>query len=219
MGNIEMIYDIDLIKKHYPIFEKELMNEIVSVGVLKKISAYQLLITEGQFIKTFPLLIKGTIKITRLDNDGDELLLYYLNKGEVCTMSLTCCISNAQSSIKAVAIEDSEVIVIPINFIDDWINKYPSWKKFIMDSYRIRFNELLNTIDSIAFMKMDERLELYFKNIYKTTGKKIYTGSHQDIASDLHSSREVISRLLKQMEKKKKLVLSRNKIDFSSLCN
>lgn len=216
---MELRYDIDLIKKHFPFFEKELMEEILSVGTLKNIDSDSLLITEGQFIKSFPLLLKGTIKITRMDNDGDELLLYYLNKGEVCTMSLTCCISHAKSNIKAIAIEDSEVIVIPINYIDEWINKYPSWKRFIMDSYRIRFNELLNTIDSIAFMKMDERLELYFKNIYKTTGKTTYTGSHQEIANDLHSSREVISRLLKQMEKKKKLVLSRNKIDFSYLCN
>lgn len=195
------------------------MEEILNVGTLKSIDTESLLISEGQFIKSFPLLLKGSIKITRLDNDGDELLLYYLNKGEVCTMSLTCCISHAKSNIKAIAIEDCEFISIPINFIDEWINKYPSWKRFIMDSYRLRFNELLNTIDSIAFMKMDERLELYFKNIYKTTGKKTFIGSHQEIANDLHSSREVVSRLLKQMEKKKKLILSRNKVDFSSLCN
>lgn len=216
---MELRYDTELIRTHFPFFEKELIEEIFNVGTLRTIDAESLLISEGQFIKSFPLLLKGTIKITRLDNDGDELLLYYLNKGEVCTMSLTCCISHAKSNVKAVAIEESEVIAIPINFIDDWINKYPSWKRFIMDSYRMRFNELLSTIDSIAFMKMDERLELYFKNIYKTTGRKTFTGSHQEIANDLHSSREVISRLLKQMEKKKMLILSRNKVDFSSLCN
>ncbi len=216
---MDLRYDIKLIENYFPIFEKELVEEIFNVGTLRKIEAESLLISEGQFIKTFPLLLNGTIKITRLDNEGDELLLYYLNKGEVCTMSLTCCISHAKSNIKAIAIEDSELISIPVNFIDEWINKYPSWKRFIMDSYRQRFNELLNTIDSIAFMKMDERLEIYFKNIYKTTGKKTFSGSHQEIANDLHSSREVISRLLKQMEKKKMLILSRNKIDFSSLCN
>lgn len=209
----------ELVEEHFPFFEQKLISTIAETGTLREVPENTRLITEGQFIKSFPLVLEGTIKITRIDSDGDELLLYYLNKGQVCTTALTCCMSDIKSNIKATAIEDSVIVTIPVRYIDEWMISFPSWKKFIMTSYRMRFDELLNTIDSIAFMKMDERLELYFENIYKTSGNKTFTGSHQEIANDLHSSREVISRLLKQMEKKGMLRLSRNKIDFSPLCN
>jgi len=208
---------IDIIQAQFPYFETSLISEISEYGKLIEIPADEQLMREGQFIKSFPLVLNGSIKISRMDNDGDELLLYYLDAGEVCTMALTCCVTNARSNVKAIVINDAQVISIPINFIDEWMHKYPTWKKFIMDSFRYRFNELLNTIDSIAFMKMDERLVQYFQKIYRTTKATMFLGSHQDIASDLHSSREVVSRLLKQMEKKKMITLSRNKIDFSGL--
>lgn len=207
----------DLIRNLFPYFEAALIQDICNEGVIHLLDNNNILINEGQHIKSFPLVLEGSIKISRLDNDGDELLLYYINKGEVCTMALTCCITDIKSSIKAIAVQDSKIIIIPIKFIDEWIYKYPTWKRYIMDSFRDRFNELLNTIDSIAFMKMDERLEQYFKNKFKTTKNTIFTGSHQEIANDLHSSREVISRLLKQMEKKHLIKLSRNNIDFSAL--
>jgi len=208
---------IDIIQAQFPYFETSLISEISEYGKLIEIPADEQLMREGQFIKSFPLVLNGSIKISRMDNDGDELLLYYLDAGEVCTMALTCCVTNARSNVKAIVINDAQVISIPINFIDEWMHKYPTWKKFIMDSFRYRFNELLNTIDSIAFLKMDERLIQYFQKIYRTTKATMFLGSHQDIASDLHSSREVVSRLLKQMEKKKMITLSRNKIDFSGL--
>lgn len=208
---------IDIIRSTFPQFENSLIEKIHNIGILSKITDNDYLINEGQYIKSFPLVINGSIKVSRLDNDGEELLLYYLNKGEVCTMTLTCCVTNIKSNIKAITVSDSEIISIPIKYIDEWMYEFPTWKKFIMDSFRFRFNELLNTIDSIAFMNMDERLIEYFKKRYNTTNTTIFTGSHQDIANDLHSSREVISRLLKQMEKKDMISLSRNKIDFSGL--
>lgn len=209
--------DKQIIQESFPYFETSLIDEISKEGKLICLEVDDILINEGQYIKTFPLVLKGSIKISRMDSEGDELLLYYINKGEVCTMALTCCMTDIQSSIKAIVVYEAEIIKIPIKYIDEWMYKYPSWKKFIMDSFRSKFNELLNTIDSIAFMKMDERLIQYFEKIYQTNKLTIFTGSHQDIANDLHSSREVISRLLKQMEKKKLIVISRNKIDFSSL--
>jgi len=208
---------IDIIQAQFPYFETSLISEISEYGKLIEIPTDEQLMREGQFIKSFPLVLNGSIKISRMDNDGDELLLYYLDAGEVCTMALTCCVTNARSNVKAIVINDAQVISIPINFIDEWMHKYPTWKKFIMDSFRYRFNELLNTIDSIAFLKMDERLVQYFQKVYRTTKATVFLGSHQDIANDLHSSREVVSRLLKQMEKKKMITLSRNKIDFSGL--
>lgn len=207
----------DIIRDLFPFFEESLIQAICEEGVIHTLDSNNVLINEGQHIKTFPLVLEGSIKISRLDNDGDELLLYYVNKGEVCTMALTCCITDIKSNIQGIAVQDSSIVKIPIKFIDEWMYKYPTWKRFIMDSFRNKFNELLLTIDSIAFMKMDERLEQYFKNIFKTTNKTLYTGSHQDIANDLHSSREVISRLLKQMEKRHLIKLSRNKIDFFAL--
>jgi CRP/FNR family transcriptional regulator len=207
----------EIIQRTFPHFEQALLNEISKEGILIDLDVEDILINEGQYIKTFPLVLNGSIKISRLDNDGDELLLYYINKGEVCTMALTCCMTDIQSSIKAIVTNKAEIIKIPIKYIDEWMYKYPSWKKFIMDSFRDKFNELLFTIDSIAFMKMDERLLQYFKKKHQIDQQTIFTGSHQDIANDLHSSREVISRLLKQMEKKNLIIISRNKIDFSAL--
>ncbi|MGB5988646.1 MAG: Crp/Fnr family transcriptional regulator [Marinifilaceae bacterium] len=209
--------DRKIIQEHFPTFEIALVDEIIKEGTLVNLDIDDLLISEGQYIKAFPLVLQGSIKISRMDNVGDELLLYYLNKGEVCTMALTCCSTGVRSNIKAIVTQDADIIKIPVKYIDEWMFKYPTWKKFIMDSFRYRFDELLMTIDSIAFMKMDERLLKYFKNFYQTSNEKIFTGSHQDIANDLHSSREVISRLLKQMENKKLVILSRNKIDFSAL--
>lgn len=201
----------------FPFEEEELIKDIFKESSFTSLDENTQLIKEGEYIKSFPLIVSGCIKVSRLDLDGDELLLYYLNKGEVCTMALTCCTTNIKSNIQAIAIEDSKILKIPVKFIDEWMYKYPSWKKFIMSSYRFKFEELLNTIDSIAFMKMDQRLVLYFKNLYRSTHKKEFIGSHKQIAYDLNTSREVVSRLLKKLEKNQKIVISRNKIDFSSL--
>ncbi|HPB06513.1 MAG TPA: Crp/Fnr family transcriptional regulator, partial [Prolixibacteraceae bacterium] len=139
------------------------------------------------------------------------------NPGQVCAMALTCCMGRMQSNITAYAEEETEIIRIPVDFLDKWMVSYSTWKEFVMYAYRSRFDELLTTIDGIAFKKMDERLVKFFTDRYKATGEAIYTGTHQEIATNLTSSREVISRLLKQLEKSGQIIISRNKIDFSSL--
>jgi len=201
----------------YNFLEKELLKEIRQIGVSKTFEVEETLIREGQFISNFPLVLKGLIRITRNNEEGNELLLYYLKDTEVCAMSLTCCMTNLKSTVKAVAEEKTEVIMLPVGKLDSWISKYPTWKQFVMQTFQGRFRELIDTVDSVAFMKLDERLEKYFFDRYKNSGLKTYQGTHQNLALQLNTSREVISRLLKKLEKKGKIKQSRNFIDFSNL--
>lgn len=207
----------EIVKKSFPFFEAELREVIADEGILRSIPEGQTLIEEDQYIRSFPIVLEGIIRVTRMDEDGNELLLYYLNHGEVCTVSLSCCVDRARSRVRAVAEENSTIIALPVELLDSWMSKYQTWKEFVMVSMRKRYDELLNTLDSVAFMKMDERLERFFTDRYKNTKQTIYVGSHQDIASSLSTSREVISRLLKQMERKGMITLGRNRIDYSPL--
>jgi CRP/FNR family transcriptional regulator len=197
--------------------EKELQDEILENGVLKTFDANQPLMREGQFITSFPLILKGLIRISRTSEEGNELLLYYLRKNEVCAMSLTCCMANMKSSIMAITEEPTEVILLPVALLDKWMCEYTTWRQFVMQSYQIRFRELIDTVDSLAFLKLDERLVKYFKDRYQKSGESNFSGTHQYLALQLNTSREVISRLLKKLEKEQKIQLSRNFIDFSGL--
>lgn len=201
----------------YDFLEKDLLEEIRSIGILKSFAPNEPLIKEGQFIGHFPLVLSGLIRISRTNDEGNELLLYYLKKDEVCAMSLTCCMAQQKSSVNAVAEEHTEVILLPVELLNEWISKYPTWKQFVMQTFQNRFKELILTIDSIAFLKLDERLVKFFIDRYSTSGKKTLQVTHQDLALQLNSSREVISRLLKKLEKDGKVKLSRNFVDFSGL--
>jgi CRP/FNR family transcriptional regulator, anaerobic regulatory protein len=201
----------------YNFLEKELQDEILSIGIKKNFDTNEFLIREGQFISSFPLVLKGLIRISRTNDDGNELLLYYLKGNEVCAMSLTCCMTNVTSNINAVTEEPTEVIMLPVEMLDSWMSKYPSWKQFVMQTFQNRFRELLDTVDAVAFMKLDERLVKHFIDRNQNSGANTFTGTHQDLALQLNTSREVISRLLKKLEKDGKIKLSRNFIDFSGL--
>ena len=203
------------IKYHF--FEKELQDEISAIGVAKTFEANETIIREGQFISSFPLVIKGLVRVSRTNDDGNELLLYYLNEDEVCAMSLTCCMTQVSSNINAVAETHTEVILLPVEVLDEWISKYPGWKQFVMRTFQNRFRKLIETVDAIAFMKLDERLIKYFTDKNKNSGSTTFNGTHQELALQLNSSREVISRLLKKLEQNGKIKLSRNFIDFSGL--
>ncbi len=201
----------------YSFLEPQLQKEILEVGVVKDFNANETIIREGQFISTFPIVLRGLIRISRTNDDGNELLLYYLQENEVCAMSLTCCMAHQTSNVNAVTEEETQVILLPVELLDKWIGKYPGWKQFVMQSFQIRFRELINTLDALAFMKLDERLVRYFMDRNKKSDAKNFKGTHQDLALQLNSSREVISRLLKKLEKDGKIELSRNFIDFSGL--
>lgn len=203
--------------KQYSFLEPELQAEILKTANVKLFKAEEILIREGQFISSFPLVIKGLIRISRTNNDGNELLLYYLKENDVCAMSLTCCMARQTSTINAVAEIDTELLMIPVEMLDTWISKYPSWKQFVMQTFQNRFRELIDILDAVAFMKLDERLIKHFIDRNKKSGATTFSGTHQDLALQLNSSREVISRLLKKLENDGRIQLSRNFIDFSRL--
>lgn len=208
---------MDDFKNQYHFLEKELQEEILKSGTYKTLHPNDVMIREGQFITSFPLVLKGLIRVTRNNDDGNELLLYYLKQNEVCAMSLTCCMTNLTSNIKAVAEEETDVIMLPVEMLDNWICKYPGWKQFVMQTFQNRFRELIDTVDSIAFLNLDERLVRYFIDRNKNSGTTILNETHQDLALRLNTSREVISRLLKKLENEGKIKLSRNFIDFTNL--
>ncbi|WP_339656554.1 Crp/Fnr family transcriptional regulator [uncultured Maribacter sp.] len=207
----------DLKEQYGNIFEEELINEIVQVGTFKEVPEGYKLIEIGDYLRGMPLLISGVIKILREDEDGDELLLYYLEKGDTCSMTMACCIGDTKSEIRAIAETDAKLIMVPIQKMEEWTIKYKSWRNFVFNSYHVRLNELLSTLDSIAFQKMDERLIGYLKEKARVTNDDIIHSTHQDIAYDLHSSRVVISRLLKKLEEMGKIKLHRNYIKILNL--
>lgn len=207
----------DLIENYGTIFEKELIEEIVQVGTFKEVPEGFKLIEIGEYIKSMPLLISGAIKILREDKDGDELLLYYLEKGDTCSMTLSCCLSQSISEIRAIAETETKLIMVPVQKMEEWTAKYKSWRNFVFESYHNRLTELLNTVDSIAFQNMDERLLGYLKEKIRITNDSTIHNTHQQIAYDLHSSRVVISRLLKKLEELGKIELHRNYIKIINL--
>lgn len=209
----------EIVKKRFPFFESGLRTAISKAGTFKEFQAQEELIREDQYIRSFPIVLSGLIKVCRTDEQGNELLLYYLRPGEVCTVSLICCMDRTRSRVKAIAEEETTAIAIQVELLDSWMTRYQTWKEYVMHSMQLRFDELLDALDSIAFLKMDERLEKFFTDRYRSSGSKIFEGSHQDVAMAMNSSREVISRLLKQMEKKGLIRLSRGRIDYSPLCD
>ncbi len=209
---------IKSLQEHYgELFENNLLEEISNVGTLVTIPEGQKIIEIGDYIKSIPLLISGAIKILREDNDGDELLLYFLERGDTCAMTLACCLGYSKSEIRAIAQTDTEIIMIPIQKMEEWIVAYKSWRNFIFESYHNRLNEMLETIDSIAFLKMDDRLLKYLNEKAKILKSTIINNTHQEIAYDLHTSRVVISRLLKKLEHLGKIELQRNHIKIIDL--
>lgn len=195
-----------------PLFEPELISEINAVGKVNTHERGQIMIDLGEEIKYIPILLDGAIKIVREDENGDELLLYFVEFGNTCAMTLNCCIGNVSSEIRAICESDTRLIMIPVQYMDQWLSKYKSWRTFIFNNYQNRMVELLKAIDSITFKKLDQRLEQYLHEKANVSRKKELQITHLEIATDLNSSRVVISRLLKQMENEGTLQLGRNTI-------
>jgi CRP/FNR family transcriptional regulator, anaerobic regulatory protein len=203
---------MDVRERFKMVFEPELLDIIEKTGQLITVKSGDTIMDIGQIVRTMPLIISGTVKVSRVDEEGRELLLYYVNSNESCAMTFTCCMQHQPSEIKAVAEEEVTLIALPVSVMDDWLIKYPSWKNFVMNTIRNRFNELLKAIDQIAFQNMDQRLIHYLKEKSKATGSALINLSHEQIAQELATSRVVISRLLKKLENDKKLLLYRNQI-------
>jgi len=203
------------IKKLYPLFEKGLLEEILNAGEQRHFAPNEVLMRKGQFIRSTLLILSGNIKVYREDDEGNEFLMYYLRPGEACALSLVCAAKHEASPILAKTDTDTEAILIPVDLMTEWMAKYKSWYQFVIETYRSRFEELLSTIDSVAFRSMDERLEFYLRRAKEVSGKNILDVSHQQIAQELNSSREVISRLLKKMEQRGMVQLHRNAIELN----
>lgn len=210
-----MLAELELHYGH--LFEKELIQEINQVAIYKEVTAGTVLMDYGQNIKNMPLLLEGAIKILRMDNDGDELLLYFLERGDTCAMTLTCCLGNTKSEIRAVTEMDTQLIMIPVYKMEEWTVKYKSWRDFVFESYHNRLMEMLETIDNIAFKNMDERLLIYLKDKAMVNGDPIIRSTHQEIAYELHTSRVVVSRLLKKLENEGIISLHRNYLIINQL--
>ena len=199
------------------IFEEALLLEIENVAVYKEFRADDYLIEIGDYIKSMPLLLEGAIKILREDENGDELLLYFLERGDTCAMTLTCCMGKSKSKIRAIAENEGAMLMIPVEKMEEWLTKYKTWRNFVFESYNIRLNEMLEAIDTLAFMNLDERLYKYLTDKAKVIGSTEINTTHQQIAYDMHTSRVVISRLLKSLEIQGKIKLHRNKIEIVAL--
>ncbi|GJM63983.1 Crp/Fnr family transcriptional regulator [Persicobacter diffluens] len=203
----------DLIIKNFSaVFEKPLLEEVLQIGAVKSVKAGELMMDIGDHIRSMPIIIDGTVKIVREDEEGNEVFLYYVNPKETCAMSLTCCLGNATSSIRATVEEDCKILFLPVQKMDEWMKKYASWRQFVIGSYQNRFEELLGAVDLLAFKKMDERLMTYLQERVKIKKSMELQITHGDIARDLGTSREVISRLLKALEKSGKIKLGRNRL-------
>lgn len=194
------------------ITDPELMSEIEASGKEQRFHHGDILMEPGRYIHDIPIIIEGALKVLRGDESGKEVFLYYLQPGETCAMSLTCCSAHKPSEIRAVAEGETRIWMIPVEKHEDWINRFRQWKEYVAQTYQYRFNEVLKVLDAIAFKRMDERLLQYLLNRFRQNPTTEIQTTHQEIASELGTSREVVSRLLKQLEKKKIIGLGRNKI-------
>ena len=198
----------------FPQFEPELISLIEKKGVEKIFHPGEIIMRTGQYIKSIVIVSSGRIKIYRENDEGGEFLIYYIGAGEACAVSMLCAIQSRASEIMAQAIEETEVIMLPVQLMDEFMSRFKSWSQFVIQTYRLRFDELLTVIDNVAFRNMDERLEFYLKRFAGQAENKLLELTHQQIADDLNSSREVISRLLKKMEQIGKVKLHRNTIEL-----
>ncbi len=202
-------------RKYQFIFEDELLQDIAKVGQLKQLPADSILIDVGDALEQMPLVISGSIRILREDKEGNELLLYYLELGDTCAMTLSCCLSGKKSTIRAVTEQQTELISIPVAKMEEWLIKYKSWRSFVFESYNTRLDEMLRAIDTLAFQNMETRLYRYLEDKAMVTGSGVLDTTHAQIASELNSSRVVISRLMKKLSDSGKIKHYRNKIEVT----
>ena len=199
---------------HFPFFEPGLKEKIEEVALLKQFPAGELIMRQGQYFKHTVLIAEGLVKLYREGDDGDEVFIYHINPGQACALSIICAAKQETSQVLGKAVEDTTAILIPVAVIDELMKNYRTWYYFVLENYRDRFDELLLLLDHVIFKGMDERLEFYLENQVKQKGSNELNITHQEIAQDLNSSREVISRLLKKMAIDKKVRLERNAIQW-----
>lgn len=207
--------EVGELKIQLPFFtELDLLQEIIEKSARKTVKKGEFLIQKGDYIKGLPIILSGSIKISRIDDEGHAMFLYYIEKGKTCAMSITCCLGQTRSMIEAEVEEDVELLMIPLAQSEEWMGRFKSWRSFILSSYSNRMDELLTALDEIAFRQLDERLMNYLEKKAEVQGSKEIHITHSKIAHELNSSREAVSRLLKKMEKSGSVSLGRNLIEL-----
>jgi CRP/FNR family transcriptional regulator len=199
------------------VLEPELITEMAKLAKVRETTTDEIIVHVGDRLQLIPIVIEGSIKVSRENENGEELLLYYIEGGDTCAMSLQCCTKKIDSQIKATAMEPSLLLMIPADYMEIWMDQYKSWRTYIISNYHNRMMELMESIDAIAFMNLDQRLLKYLRDQAKLLGSLEILHTHQQVADDLHSSRVVISRLLKQLEIKGEISLHRNKIILNTI--
>lgn len=217
MENRDLIIKEKIKQRYSEIFEDDLIQEIVKYGVLKRLKTGEIFINIGDDLTHIALILHGVLKIIRQDKDGLEFSLYYLEAGETCAISFANCINKKKSVFRGVAESDVEAIFIPVELIDDWLVKYKSWRHFIIDSYHFRLLEMVESIDSLAFLTLKNRIWKYLTEKVKVSKNIDLDVTHQDIASDLNSSRVVVTRILKQLHDEEKIYSTRSKVKVLEL--
>ncbi|XOV66880.1 MAG: Crp/Fnr family transcriptional regulator [Fluviicola sp.] len=195
------------------LFTSELLQEIRKNGQLIEVAEGEIILDLGDTMQHMPILLEGAIKVLREDEEGDELLLYFLETGDTCAMTMSCCMGDRKSKVRTVAERDSKIVMIPLDKMSDWIQQFTDWRSFIFDSYSVRLSELLESIDSLAFMNMHERVYKYLKDKMMVNSNSELNVTHREIAGDLHTSRVVISRILKSLEREGRIALHRNRLE------
>lgn len=188
------------------------IDDLKAYGEIKKLHEGDILFEENTAIRSIPIVLKGSLKVYQSDEDFRELLLYYLKEGATCIMSVLNGLYNETNTLKAVANEESEVLLLPVQKLGVLIKKHPEWVDYIFRIYHQRFQELLDVVNEVAFKKMDERLLQFLKKRSEMSGKRSISITHKELANELGTARVVVSRLLKQMESNDLVKLSRNKI-------
>lgn len=208
MENIEQT-----LKGLFPFTSEALWADIIGMGNLQTAKAGDIVIESQLRSCHIPLVLKGTLRVTRRDEQDDrELFLYFIEAGTTCSNSLNFMLTGKNPQVEAVAEEDVTMWCVPSDAAEQWMHKHPEWMQFVLKSYQNRFEEAMHALDEVAFKKLDERLQNYLKEKARLTNSKIILESHSQIATALHSSREVISRVLKQLEQRGDVKLGRNKI-------
>ena len=206
-----------LLSSYQHIFEDQLLTEIDRIGRYKTISEGNTMMDINDTIGFMPLVLDGAFRVMNEDENGNEFLLYYLEVGDSCSMTMTCCLGDKKSKIRAVTEKETEICMIPIQMMEEWLIKYKTWRKFVFDSYDIRLNEMLDAINTVVFHNMEERLYKYLKDRAMVMGTNDLEITHHQIANDLNTSRVVISRLIKKLQLTGQITSNRNKISLSNI--
>ncbi len=202
------------VNQFFPQFEPALKEKLISDCSIKKFRTGEVLMSPGQYFRSTMLIVEGRVKLYRQGENGEEFFMYYIEPGGACALSMICAAKQETSEVMAKTVENTVALLIPIQLMDELMKDYKTWYYFVLETYRKRYEELLLLVDNIIFKSMDERLEFYLKQQHDKLNTRHLNITHQEIANDLSTSREVVSRLLKKMEQRGDILLHRNYIEW-----